>query len=250
MFKQDHTVDDSVPTDKRLLEAAGEIFAEHGYRAATVRQICEKAAANIAAVNYYFGDKEGLYKAVLRSVPDNHSKKYPPSGGLEEGAGAEQKLRACVQSLLQRVFDKGRPGWHVKIIARELIEPTRAFDMLLEEVARPIHEEIATIVRTLLGGGASDEAVRLCTLSVLSQCVYYHHARSVIRRLYPQQSYRAEDIERLADHITDFSLGALRSYQKGEDCGRRTDELVSFLRSPAAFDRTPHADRIARTDRK
>jgi TetR/AcrR family transcriptional regulator, regulator of cefoperazone and chloramphenicol sensitivity len=250
MFKQAHTVDDNTPTDKRLLEAAGEIFAEHGYRAATVRQICEKAAANIAAVNYYFGDKEGLYKAVLRSVPDNHAKQYPPYGALDEAAGAEQKLRAYVQSLLQRVFDEGRPGWHVKIIARELIEPTPVFDMLLEEVARPVHEEIAGIVRKLLGPGPSDEAVRLCTLSVLSQCVYYHHARSVIRRLYPQQSYSAEDIARLADHITDFSLGALRSYQRNEDWGRRTDDPVSCLRSPVALNRTDHSDRTARTDRK
>jgi len=220
MFKQAqaHTAGNNTPTEKRLLEAAGEIFAEYGYRAATVRQICEKAAANIASVNYYFGDKEGLYKAVLRSVPDEHAKKYPPYLGLDEGASAEKKLRAYVQSLLHRVFDEGRPGWHAKIIARELIEPTRALDMLLEEVARPVHQELGAIISQLLGPKVCDEAVRLCALSVLSQCVYYHHARSVIRRLYPEQKYGAEDIARLADHITDFSLGALRSYRRS---GRR-----------------------------
>ena len=50
--------DDSPDTERRVLEAAGEVFAALGYRAATVRQICEKAGANIAAVNYYYGDKE------------------------------------------------------------------------------------------------------------------------------------------------------------------------------------------------
>jgi TetR/AcrR family transcriptional regulator, regulator of cefoperazone and chloramphenicol sensitivity len=203
---------DSVGTEWRLLEAAGEIFAEFGYRAATVRQICEKADANIAAVNYHFGDKAGLYMAVLRSVPNAHAEKYPADLGLTHGATAEQKLRAYVHSLLNRVFDEGRPGWHTKLIAREMIEPTVALDTLLEEVARPVHEQLASIVGELLGPGVNDEVLRHCTLSVMSQCVYYHHARTVIRRLYPEQKYSPEEIEQLANHITQFSLGALKEF--------------------------------------
>lgn len=197
-------------TQRRLLDAAGEIFAEYGYRAATVRQICEKAGANVAAVNYYYGDKERLYLAVLRSVPDAHAVKYPSRSGLSPEATAAEQLRAYVRSLLHRVFDPGRPGWHSKIIAREMVEPTRALDSLLEEVARPLHRELAAIVRLLLGPSADDQAVRFCALSIMGQCVYYHHARSVLTRLYPGQKYGAEDIARLADHITEFSLAALR----------------------------------------
>lgn len=202
----------SIETEKRLLEAAGEIFAQYGYRSATVRQICEKAGANVAAVNYHFRDKEGLYLAVLRSVPNAHAEKYPSSLGLKPGANAQQRLRAYVQSILQRVFDEGRPGWHTKLIAREMIEPTRALDALLEEVARPVHQELGAIVSELLGPGADEAVVRRCTLSVMSQCVYYHHARTVIRRLYPEQKYSPEEIEELASHITQFSLAALKSF--------------------------------------
>ena len=103
MFKQRRLkpVDpDPSHTEARLLEAAGEIFAEFGYRAATVRQICEKAGANVAAVNYHFGDKEGLYLAVLRSVPDAHAEKYPSRRGLNDNATAEERLRAYIESLL------------------------------------------------------------------------------------------------------------------------------------------------------
>src|SRR5919106_326988 len=167
MFETDTHMHGSRATEKRLLEAAGEIFAEHGYRAATVRQICEKAGANVAAVNYHFGDKEGLYLAVLRSVPDLHAEKYPSRRGLDGNATAEARLRAYVDSLLHRVFDPGRPGWHAKIIAREMVEPTRALDSLLEEVARPLHRELAGIVRQLLGAEADDDdEVRLCALSI------------------------------------------------------------------------------------
>jgi AcrR family transcriptional regulator len=202
--------EESTSTEQRLLQAAGEIFAEFGYRAATVRQICEKAGANVAAVNYYYGDKERLYQAVLRSVPDAHAVKYPSRSGLSAEATAPEQLRAYVQSLLHRVFDPGRPGWHSKIIAREMVEPTRALDSLLEEVARPLHRELAGIVRLLLGASATDEDVRFCGLSIMGQCVYYHHARTVLARIYPEQKYGAKDVARLVQHISEFSLAALR----------------------------------------
>ena len=233
MFNQQekHSTELSSATESRLLEAAGEIFAEVGYRAATVRQICEKAGANIAAVNYHFGDKEGLYMAVLRSVPDAHAEKFPANRGLRRGATAGQRLAAYIESLLNRVFDEGRPGWHTKIMAREMIEPTRALDTLVADVALPVHQELAAIVRELLGSKASDDAVRLCTLSILSQCVYYHHARSVLSRLYPEQEYGSQDIAQLADHITRFSQGALQHFAEGNGRGfdaksRRAPQLA------------------------
>jgi len=217
------TSEEPTGTEQRLLEAAGETFAEFGYRAATVRQICEKAGANVAAVNYYYGDKERLYMAVLRSVPNAHAEKYPSRFGLSAKATAAEQLRAYVQALLHRVFDAGRPGWHSKIIAREMVEPTRALDSLLEEVALPLHRELASIVRLLLGTTATDEDVRLCALSIMGQCVYYHHARTVLARIYPEQKYGAEDVARLADHISEFSLAALREFaQRRQTQGNET----------------------------
>jgi hypothetical protein len=111
---------------------------------------------------------------------------------------------------LHRVFDAGRPGWHSKIIAREMVEPTRALDSLLEEVARPLHRELVAIVRQVLGPAANDHDVRFCALSIMGQCVYYHHARTVLTRLYPEQGHGIEDVARLVDHITEFSLAGLR----------------------------------------
>jgi len=197
-------------TRSRLLLTAAQLFAARGFRRVTVREICRDARANVAAVNYYFGDKEQLYLAVLRSVPDAHAEKYPSGRGLNGNATAEERLRAYIESLLHRVFDPGRPGWHARIIAREMVEPTHALDSLLEEVARPLHRELAGIVRQLLGPAANDGDVRYSVLSIMGQCVYYHQARAVIARLYPEYKNDAEDIVRLVDHITEFSLAALR----------------------------------------
>ena len=98
----------SIETEKRLLEAAGEIFAHYGYRAATVRQICEKAGANLAAVNYHFGDKEGLYLAVLRSVPNANAEKYPSSLGLGRG---RLQTRSCAPT-----FSPYCSGFSTKVV--------------------------------------------------------------------------------------------------------------------------------------
>jgi AcrR family transcriptional regulator len=201
-----------------LLEAAGQIFAEVGYRAATVRQICDKAGANVAAVNYYFGDKQHLYEAVLHSVPDAHALKYPYNGKLRGNAAPEDRLRAYIESLLYRVFDPGRPGWHAKLIARELAEPTRAMDTLLEEVARPLHRELTAIVRELLGPSAREEDVRRCVLSIIGQCVYYHHARAVLPRLYPDHDTDPDHVARLVNHVVEFSLAGLKSRAEKAPC--------------------------------
>ncbi len=216
MIKQaeTNTPNNNIGTEERLLEAAGEVFAEYGYRGATVRQICEKAKANLAAVNYYFRDKDGLYLAVMRYLHTTGTDIYPPSLGLKPGANADHKLRAFIRSLLNRLLGEGRPNWHMKLAARELIEPTPALDVIVEEAIRPLSKELEFIVRELLGSKADDELVRLCMLSVVSQCGFYHHSMAVISRLYPVQKFASQDIERLADHITRFSLSAMKSLSK------------------------------------
>jgi hypothetical protein len=121
-------------------------------------------------------------------------------------------------------------------MAREMIEPTRALDTLVADVAVPVHRELAAIVRELLGSKATDNAVRLCTLSILSQCVYYHHARSVLSRLYPEQEYGSQDIAQLADHITRFSQGALQhlAQSNGRGSSARSRRALQLSRTDRA----------------
>src|SRR3954470_6955933 len=91
---------DPIETRQRILEAAGEVFAEQGFRSATVRDICQRAGANVAAVNYHFGDKAKLYEAVLEQALRTAVGRYPPDYGLTKGADAEARLRAFIHSFL------------------------------------------------------------------------------------------------------------------------------------------------------
>lgn len=202
-------------TRRQLLEAAGGVFAEFGFRNATVREICRRAGANLAAVNYHFGDKETLYAEVLRYAHARALAQYPPLLDLAADAPPEEKLRAFVKSFLLRIFDKGPNSWHGRLISREMIEPTAALDALVEERMRPMAGQLWRIVAGILDCPLNDERVRLYAFSVVSQCVFYHHCGPVVSRLFPKQAaLDRAGVERLADHVTRFSLAAMKHLPK------------------------------------
>lgn len=198
----------SAETRKRLLEAAGEVFAEHGFRAATIHQICQRAGANIAAVNYHFSDKEQLYHEVIRYSDEEGGSAAPRE--LPKSSPPEERLRAHVEWFLMHLLDEGRPAWHGRLMAREMIEPTSALDALVEGHIRVTQIRLLGIVRELLGPGASDELVRSCAFSITGQCLFYHHCEPVISRLHPGLPLGPDQVPKLAEHITRFSLDGLR----------------------------------------
>jgi AcrR family transcriptional regulator len=197
-------------TRERLLRAAGEIFAEQGFRSATVREISRRANVNVASVNYHFRGKEGLYSSVLRYTLDSAVKKYPLELGLKEGATHEEALRAFVRLLLSRVLDDGRPTWHGKLMAREFIEPTAALDQMIDEAIKPLYQSLSGILTDLMGPDSDEEKVRMCLMSIVGQCIYYFHVRPVIENIY-QREFGPKDLEQLSEHITRFSLGGIEA---------------------------------------
>jgi TetR/AcrR family transcriptional regulator, regulator of cefoperazone and chloramphenicol sensitivity len=196
-------------TRNAIMEAAGKIFAEEGYPKATVRDICQHAGANIAAINYHFGDKKGLYLAVLKHYQAIAFQTYPPDLGIRETQKPEEKLRAFIRSFLLRIMDEGRPAWFGKLLAREFTEPTWAFDILLEEMIRPSYQLLTGIVAAILGKGAKERKVLLCSMSIVGQCLYFRHSHPVITRLFPKEVFGSKQIDELTDHITRLSLSGL-----------------------------------------
>lgn len=192
-----------------IMEAAGEIFAEQGYPKATVRDICRQAGANIAAINYHFGDKKGLYLAVLKHYQEIAFQTYPPDLGIKETQSPEEKLRAFIRSFLMRIMNEGRPAWFGKLLAREFTEPTWAFDILVEETIRPSFQLLIGIVAEIIGKGTKDRKVLLNSMSIVGQCLYFRHSHPVISRLFPREVFGFKQIDELTDHITRLSLRGL-----------------------------------------
>ena len=207
-------------TREALLETGAEIFAQRGFAGTTVREICDRAGANVAAINYHFGDKAGLYSEVLKHALQCARQKYPPHLGTNARSTAEERLRAFVLSFLLRIFDEGRHAWHGKLMSREMVEPTAALDRLVQEEIRPMAMILHGIVRELMGENVDEQAVRLSSLSVVSQCLFYHQCRPVLQRLFPKLKNDLHSAGPLAEHITDFSLAAIKRAARPRRKGR------------------------------
>lgn len=210
-----NTGNSNLETRRRLLDAAGEVFAEKGYRAATIREICRRAKANVAAVNYHFGDKERLYAELLRYAARHRDDEYPGRAGAPGALAPALRLRQFVEWFVGRTLGQGRPAWRANLLARELIDPSPALDTFVQAEIRPLFAALEEICRELLGPGASDEGARFAARSVAGQCLHYRTSLPVIARLHPEDQYRPDFVHRLTEHITEFSLGGLERLARG-----------------------------------
>ena len=210
---------------ERILLAAGREFAERGYESATVRDICAAAGVNVAAVNYYFGDKRRLY---IESVKHAHEQRVRqlPLPEWHADVPPARRLHDFVSNLLERMLGLGQPPWQVRLMMREVLQPTEACRELVEDYMRPHFAVLVSILGDLAGGRLSEPEVRRLAMSVVGQCFVYRAAGGVVAMLVP-----ADELETLhtpaalADHVTRQTLAALGAAAPlGSDVsGRRHD---------------------------
>ena len=206
-------------TKDKLIQAAGEVFAQNGFQSATIREICSRAGTHVGAVNYHFRDKEGLYTAVLEYTHQSMVEKYPADLGLQNDTKPEEKLRAYIHSFLLRILDEGVPAWHGKLMAREIVEPTNALDLMTRKSIQPLYTILENVLREIFHEKnaaieVKDIDIFLCAMSIVGQCLNYYTSRRVIDNLHPE-GFDPTDIEGVANHITRFSLGGIMAFGAG-----------------------------------
>ncbi len=194
-------------TRDRLLEAAGEIFAEYGFQAATIRDICRRGKANVAAVNYYFGDKRALYIAAVERAHCN-------TAGLinvvwPEGWTPQQKLRVFIRQWLEQQLAEDLPSWHMRLMLREMADPTDACVKLVEAYIRPMAETLRGVIRELTPDDLAERQGWMIGFSIVSQCLFYKVHRPIAELLVGRDEYTHFNLPVIAEHITRFSLAAL-----------------------------------------
>lgn len=202
--------DHPTETQRRIIEAAGEIFADSGYNHTTVRAICVRARVNVAAINYHFGSKKNLYLAALKYWRAKAFEKYPFDPTDYTTGTAAERLGACVRTLLFRVLDEGEGSRFAKLMVQEFIRPTSGFDVIVDETVRPFFTFLSNTVRQLFPTPPPDNTINLCCLSIAGQVLQLYMGRHVIRRLLDRESLNRQEIEAVAEHITAFSMYAIR----------------------------------------
>ena len=202
-------------TKDRLVAAATTLFAERGFHGTTVRDIAERAGANVAAGNYHYGSKKALYLEVLRAqfaevraLLDAHGASPPPAAFARlDRAALIRILRTRVRVMLEMLIGPP-PGVHGTLMQREMVDPSEAMPVIVAEFIRPMFEEMYDIVAHL--APALDRgSVERCVHSVIGQGLFYRFTRPALLEMLAVDEYPRTLAAEVTDHITEFSLGGL-----------------------------------------
>lgn len=190
----------------RLLLAATGVFAEHGYRAATTREIARRAGVNLAAIHYHFGDKAALYREVFRLPFLNECNGFV---GLDP---ARTSLREGMLAFYTWLFPPAAEedlmlGQFMRLHAREEAEPSGVLDEAMVEAYRANHQKLRALLCREFGLAAADDEVdRLCFSLAGLAMVYNHGSRHAVGMLAPQLVQGLAAREAMVERLVDYAL--------------------------------------------
>jgi TetR/AcrR family transcriptional regulator, regulator of cefoperazone and chloramphenicol sensitivity len=204
---------DALNTRQSLLESAGEVFAKKGFWGATHEEICSRANANNAAINYHFGSKENLYIEAWKYSFEKSLEKYPVERWSSPDDPPEKRIRAWVLSFLLRIGDP--ESNEVNITFKEMANPTGLLNDVIIKTNEPIDRGFRSILKELMGKDVDEETINFCHMSFLSLIFgpMLHLRSSNDSACIPASGFPLKlDMERLADYIVRFALAGLRSF--------------------------------------
>ena len=211
MTEEQRSDRETEPARARILQVAAGLFADDGYKATSVRKICEAARVNVAMVNYYFHSKEELHLAAFDYARElaGASAADVAAASAQAQQPAEEQLRLAIEALVSDMLRAGHASLFSRLVARELIEPTAAIHKLAERNVRPQHALFTGLVRGVVGPDMPAHMVQKCVFSVIGQVVFYARSRIVHELVVPEITYDDAGIASIARHIAAFSLAAL-----------------------------------------
>lgn len=207
----------SKDTKEQLLLAAICEFAEKGYQDTTVRKIVERAGAkNLNAVVYYYGGKEGLYRAVL-SFMFSEAEKFKNEADIEnqESLTAEEKLASMIHFLVRAYYstDTQLDRDLYSIFIKEAMNPTPFLRKMIEHHLRPGKDFLCSLLRDYLGPEVPQKVIEDCEYSISAQILYGALGWNIISRISPDHPDFSDSIDTLSDHIVNFTLNGLKGYK-------------------------------------
>ena len=216
---------DDAATRARVLRAATVLFAERGFHGTKVRDIAERAGANVAAGHYHFGSKRDLYVEVLRTTFAEIRETLHRGGVAPNPAALDRMSRAELEALLERrvgvmlsTLLGPPPSLHGALMQREMLDPSDALPLVVSEFVQPMIAETGDIVRRL-SPGLDEEHLTWAVASIMGQVIFYRFTMPASLRVLGLESFTPAYLRRLAAHIGAFSAGGLA---KGAKTVRRS----------------------------
>lgn len=211
----------------RLINAAVELFADHGYDGASTRDIAAAAKQNIAAINYYFGGKEGLYAAVLEEF---FRRKHAEAGASITAARALRDdpartperilneirnwLRASIMALAQE--DRQSHAF-MRLMMREQFAPTKAFKKFFARMMDPSEDPFGMLIAAYLEREPDTAETFLITHALVGPYIGFMIAPEIVRIRTGWKKIGAAEAAMIADVVLtqiDITLAGLRAQGK------------------------------------
>jgi AcrR family transcriptional regulator len=159
-----------MPKPDRLIEVAGEIFARRGF-SATVRDICREAECSVAAVNYYFGDKQSLYFRCVAAACERKERLFPLPVFSGPSPPAERLLR-FIEVMTRRILTEKDTSWQNTLMLREVLSPTPGVEEMLRAHFRPGFRMLTELLGELLGPVNSLNLREQLTWQIVARCMF------------------------------------------------------------------------------
>ncbi len=204
-------------TRSELLEAAGHVFAEKGFDRATGKEICARAGANGAAINYYFGGMDKLHAAVLEEANRRLLSLETLSAALAGRTDAQEKLRIVIELAVEKLTSPLSSAWAFSVLGREIVAPSAAMEVLRETEAAPKARIIRSIVGQLMALDADHPAVARACLNVVAPLLMLVVAdRRTLKRVLPALGLSRADAPALARHMFTYALAGIAATARAE----------------------------------
>ena len=204
-------------TKEQIFHAAVKVFAQRGYKGATVREICSLAgAANINSINYYFGGKENLYKAILESIFSEYQKRKDRQVKvIKKESVPEKRLKDFIYTYCDMLYNNGEIAADLSaIFIGEMSRPSSHLDAMAKKYMVPQAEELMGILRDILGQRTPLTILRDCGISIIGAIGYYGFTWPLLSRIYSDLPDMQGYYTHLAEHVYRFSMGGLRVVRK------------------------------------
>lgn len=198
---------DGEQTRGRILEAAGPLFAAHGYAETTSKAIAEQAGVDLASINYHFTSRSGLYQAVLTEAHGRVVQLEALQMLADSSLPPTAKVTRVIDVLIDTALNND--GWHARILARELLAPSSHLKVLFDTVGQPKFAVVARILSEASGIPLGDPALLRCMVSIAAPCLMLLVAGNGLPG--PAQQVRQMPREQVAGHMHCFALAGLEA---------------------------------------
>lgn len=199
-------------TARRLIQSGAAEFARRGFHEARVRRICTGAGANISAIRYHFGSKEGLYRAVV-DVGRGQMCGGSALPLMQDDDDPVEALEVWVRWFLRMLLvQQSNHPWIGDILAHEMVRPTACLDEFVKHTAGPVRMELVRIARRLLPPDIPEPELQQLVNATVGMCASHRHSRQMLTRLGFPPPQAPDDVDALARVLTKYALSGLTGY--------------------------------------